>query len=130
MMVEEFDVCHKFSEKIKREIIPHEQRENCEFTHNVSCSEFNINYLIAKICEEAKTSDLFSYGWKSPLFYFNNLVNPWKAKQVESLSIARSVCYLSIEINGHNLHYHGHCFRCRSAVFCCRSCLRENIQKF
>ena len=39
MMVEEFDVCHKFSEKIKREIIPHEQRENCEFTHNVSCSE-------------------------------------------------------------------------------------------
>lgn len=56
-------------------MIPREQRENCEFTHNVSCNEltifvsfaigiFNIDYLISKIWEEAKKSDLFRYGSK------------------------------------------------------------------
>ena len=75
IVIPEFDVCHKFSEKIRREI-PIEQREKCDFTHNVSGKEFSIfiafasgcfdiDALILKITEEAKKSDLSSFEWKT-----------------------------------------------------------------
>ena len=47
------------------------------------------------------------------LTYFNNIVCPWRAKQLQPVSIAKSVCHLVIQINGHNSSYHCHCFSCR-----------------
>ena len=75
IVIPEFDACHKFSEKIRREI-PIEQREKCNFTHNVSYKEFSvfigftsvcfdIDVLLLKITEEAKKSDLSSLRWKT-----------------------------------------------------------------
>ena len=75
IVIPEFDVCHKFSEKIKREI-PIEQRNICDFTHNVSSKEFSIfigftsgcfdtDALMLKITEGDKKSDLSSFGWET-----------------------------------------------------------------
>ena len=69
IVIPEFDVCHKFSEKIKREI-PIEQRNICDFTHNVSSKEFSIfigftsgcfdiDALILRIIEKAKKNRSF-----------------------------------------------------------------------
>ena len=45
------------------------------------------------------------------LDYFNNLVSYEKAKQLKSVSVARSICYLTIQIESHN--FFCHCFSCR-----------------
>ena len=45
--------------------------------------------------------------------YFNNMVDPSRARQLDFFSIARSICYLAVQIDGHSLHYHCHCFSCR-----------------
>ena len=74
IVIPKFDVCHKFSEKIRRNLI--EQREKCDFTHNVSskefiifigftCGCFDIDALILKITEGAKENDLSSFEWKT-----------------------------------------------------------------
>ena len=47
------------------------------------------------------------------LDYFNNVVDPDKAKKLHSLCLARSVCHLSFPINGHSLTYNCHCFVCK-----------------
>ena len=69
IVIPEFDVCHKFSEKIKTEI-PIEQRDIRDFTHNVSSKEFSIfigftsgcfdiDALILRIIEKAKKNRSF-----------------------------------------------------------------------
>ena len=47
------------------------------------------------------------------LTYFNNIVYPWTVKQLHSVSIAKSIFHLAVQINGHNSSYHYHCFSCR-----------------
>ena len=44
--------------------------------------------------------------------YFNNFIDYPKVKQLHSLSAARGVCYLAIQIRQQNLHFHCHCFLC------------------
>lgn len=34
-------------------------------------------------------------------------------RQLHSVSTAKSICYLAIKINGHNVNYNCHCFSCR-----------------
>lgn len=46
------------------------------------------------------------------LAYFDHIVDYQKAKQLESLSAARAICYLSTKIRGHNIHFHCHYFLC------------------
>ena len=59
------------------------------------------------------------------LEYFNNIVDPPKTKQLHSFSIARSICHLAVETDGHNLTYHCHCFSCRI----CRILLTELLSR-
>lgn len=47
------------------------------------------------------------------LEYFDNVVDPIKANQLYSFYIARSICHVGVQIDGHNLNYHCHCFMCR-----------------
>ena len=47
------------------------------------------------------------------LDYFNNVVDPDKAKELHSLCLARSVCHLSFQINSHSRTYNCRCFVCR-----------------
>ena len=74
IVVQEFDVCHKFVLKINRSISL-DQSPKCEITHNVACDEFSIfigftqaqfdiDALIANIVEDIKKSNLYQHGWK------------------------------------------------------------------
>ena len=80
IVIPEFVVCHKFSGNIIRGILI-EQREKCDFTHNVSSKElsifigftsscFNIDALILKITKKRqKATFLVSSGKLIDLFY-------------------------------------------------------------
>ena len=74
IVVQEFDVCHKFVQEI-RHYIASDQISKCTITHNVSCGEFSIfigfasghcdiDALIFKITKKAKESDLYQNKWK------------------------------------------------------------------
>ena len=39
------------------------------------------------------------------LDYFNNLVSYEKSKQLELVSVARLICYLTIQNESHNVHF-------------------------
>ena len=43
---------------------------------------------------------------------FFNVVDPAKAKQLNSVCLGRCICHVSAEIDIHNIHYHYHCFFC------------------
>ena len=69
IVIPEFVVCHKFSGNIIRGILI-EQREKCDFTHNVSSKElsifidftsscFNIDALILKITKKRQKKAIF-----------------------------------------------------------------------
>ena len=45
--------------------------------------------------------------------FFNNVVDPAKAKQLNSVCLARCNCHALAQIDSHNIHYHCHCFLCR-----------------
>ena len=47
------------------------------------------------------------------LDYFKNLVSYEKSKQLELVSVARLICYLTIQNESHNVHFFCHCFSCR-----------------
>ena len=77
IVVEEFDVAHKFADEIVCFLLPFEKTEYIEISHVVGCSDFvifvsydkqkfggEIRNFLSKICDEAKKSDLSSCGWK------------------------------------------------------------------
>ena len=45
--------------------------------------------------------------------FFNNVFDPAKAKQFNSVCLERCICHVSAQIDGHNIHHHCHCFLCR-----------------
>ena len=47
------------------------------------------------------------------LEHFNKMVDPHRVRQYHSFLIARSVCRLAVQIEGHSLNYHCYCFACR-----------------
>ena len=73
-IVSEFDVCHKFSDKIRKDFF--KQGENVSFTHNIYCgsftiflgfckeNNFNIDVFVEKAIDLATKSNLCSHGWK------------------------------------------------------------------
>ena len=63
------------------------------------------------------------------LGYFNNIVYPAKTKQLHSFSIARSICHLSVQIDGHNLTYDCDCFSCRICRILLTTLLSRRHQK-
>ena len=44
--------------------------------------------------------------------YFDNFLNPDKAKKLHSFCIARSIRYIATLIKGHSDSYRCHCFKC------------------
>ena len=76
IVVEEFDVCHKFMNEEIKYFVPVKKRKYVEISHVVGCSDFGIfvsydknNFggkikIFSKIIKEARKSDLARYRWK------------------------------------------------------------------
>ena len=77
IIVEEFDVCHKFMESCVQHILPFNEREFVSLTHLVSCDEFIIflsydkekfgnktQQFVQDMIKETQKSDLYKYNWK------------------------------------------------------------------
>ena len=64
------------------------------------------------------------------LDYFNNLVSYEKAKQLESVSVARSICYLPIQIESYNVHFFVIVFRAEYVGSYCLFCVRGMIKSY
>ena len=45
--------------------------------------------------------------------YMNNIVNYEKAKKLTSITIARCIYHITLEIKEHSLNFNCHCFKCR-----------------
>ena len=44
--------------------------------------------------------------------YMDNFVDFEKAKKLDSITIARCICFSVTEIEGHHSYFHCHCFKC------------------
>ena len=82
IVIPEFVVCHKFSGNIRGILI--EQREKCDFTHNVSSKElsifigftsscFNIDALILKITKKRQKKRPFQFRVENSSTYFTQV---------------------------------------------------------
>ena len=64
------------------------------------------------------------------LTYFKNIVCPCTAKQLHSVSIAKSICHLAVQINGHNIAVFDIVYHVKFAKCCCLHYLLEDTIKF
>ena len=46
-------------------------------------------------------------------YYFNNTVSYEKVKKLTSVTIEKCICYITVEIVGHNKNYDCRCFKCQ-----------------
>ena len=89
-----------------------------------------IYLLLQKQYPSAETKKFFRIDPREVLTYFNNTVCPCRAKQLHSLSIAKSICHHAIQINGHNIAVFEIVFLVKFAKCCCLHYLLEDTIKF
>ena len=63
------------------------------------------------------------------LDYFSNIVDHERATQLHYFSVERLICHLAVQIDGHNLTYHYHCFSCRICRIILTTVLSRGHQK-
>ena len=52
--------------------------------------------------------------------YFNNVASYEKANKLASVTIARCICHIMLEIKDYNENFNCHCFKCRVPEFYCQ----------
>ena len=62
------------------------------------------------------------------LEYFDNVVDPVKAQQLHSFCISKSICHIAVQIEGHSLTCHCHCFLCRISRILLTTLLSRELQ--
>ena len=74
-----------------------------EVTEIISLRRDSFSTFVFLVLESSKKMSLKIYPTKV-LDCFSNMVDPFRAKQLHSFLIARSVCHLAVQIDRHNLH--------------------------